>query len=223
MSCVRCSLMVSCLDMGPRFRVWPRRAHRTVRRHHAEATERSCDGPARLGRRHGRDRSSTLGRTLRRDGVHRARRRHQVVRHASQALGPIDLDGRRRRGRHRARAERQRQDDAAAARRRPRRADAPARSSSTATSPHDARAAKRIGFVPQSPALLPWRTVAANARLLLDVNRRVAGTPGARPARPARRGRSGRLRRRVPARAVGRHAAARGPGPGDGPRRARCC
>jgi NitT/TauT family transport system ATP-binding protein len=39
-------------------------------------------------------------------------------------------------------------------------------------SPHSARGAKRIGFVPQSPALLPWRTVAANARLLLDVNRR---------------------------------------------------
>jgi NitT/TauT family transport system ATP-binding protein len=48
-------------------------------------------------------------------------------------------------------------------------------------SPHDARAAKRIGFVPQSPALLPWRTVRANARLLLDVNR-AAGTPnGADP------------------------------------------
>ena len=46
-------------------------------------------------------------------------------------------------------------------------------------SPHDARAAKRIGFVPQSPALLPWRTVAANARLLLDVNRRVAVRHGA--------------------------------------------
>jgi len=42
------------------------------------------------------------------------------------------------------------------------------------SSPHDARAAKRIGFVPQSPALLPWRTVEANARLLLDVNRRRA-------------------------------------------------
>jgi NitT/TauT family transport system ATP-binding protein len=39
-------------------------------------------------------------------------------------------------------------------------------------SPHDARSGKRIGFVPQSPALLPWRTVAQNARLLLDVNRR---------------------------------------------------
>jgi NitT/TauT family transport system ATP-binding protein len=48
-------------------------------------------------------------------------------------------------------------------------------------SPHDARAAKRIGFVPQSPALLPWRTVGANARLLLDVNRG-RGTPnGADP------------------------------------------
>ena len=31
--------------------------------------------------------------------------------------------------------------------------------------------AKRIGFVPQSPALLPWRTVEANARLLTEVNR----------------------------------------------------
>src|SRR5580765_1584315 len=34
--------------------------------------------------------------------------------------------------------------------------------------PGDARAAKQIGFVPQSPGLLPWRTVRANARLLLD-------------------------------------------------------
>ena len=45
-------------------------------------------------------------------------------------------------------------------------------------SPHVARAAKRIGFVPQSPALLPWRTVGANARLLLDVNRRSVRTAG---------------------------------------------
>ncbi len=37
--------------------------------------------------------------------------------------------------------------------------------------PAEARAAKRIGLVPQAPALLPWRTVEANARLLLDVNR----------------------------------------------------
>jgi NitT/TauT family transport system ATP-binding protein len=40
------------------------------------------------------------------------------------------------------------------------------------TTPERARATKRIGVVPQSPALLPWRTVEANARLLLDVNRR---------------------------------------------------
>ena len=33
------------------------------------------------------------------------------------------------------------------------------------------RRRKQIGFVPQSPALLPWRTVEANARLLLDINR----------------------------------------------------
>jgi NitT/TauT family transport system ATP-binding protein len=38
-------------------------------------------------------------------------------------------------------------------------------------SPHAARIAKRVGFVPQSPALLPWRTVARNASLLLEVNR----------------------------------------------------
>ncbi len=39
-------------------------------------------------------------------------------------------------------------------------------------SAEEARRHKRIGFVPQSPALLPWRSVASNARLLLDVNRR---------------------------------------------------
>ncbi len=38
--------------------------------------------------------------------------------------------------------------------------------------PSAARRAKRIAMVPQAPALLPWRTVRANARLLLDVNRR---------------------------------------------------
>jgi NitT/TauT family transport system ATP-binding protein len=37
--------------------------------------------------------------------------------------------------------------------------------------PATARTAKRIGFVPQSPALLPWRTVEANVRLLQEVNR----------------------------------------------------
>ena len=35
--------------------------------------------------------------------------------------------------------------------------------------------AKRIGFVPQAPALLPWRTVDANARVLRDLR------PGANP------------------------------------------
>jgi NitT/TauT family transport system ATP-binding protein len=37
--------------------------------------------------------------------------------------------------------------------------------------PAVARSGKRIGMVPQSPALLPWRTVEANAKLLLDLNR----------------------------------------------------
>jgi NitT/TauT family transport system ATP-binding protein len=38
-------------------------------------------------------------------------------------------------------------------------------------SPSEARAHKRVAMVPQQPGLLPWRTVRANARLLLDVNR----------------------------------------------------
>ena len=45
--------------------------------------------------------------------------------------------------------------------------------------PVEARAHKRIGFVPQSPALLPWRTVEANARLLQDVNK--AANPASLP------------------------------------------
>lgn len=48
-------------------------------------------------------------------------------------------------------------------------------------SPHAARAAKQVGFVPQAPALLPWRTVAANARLLLDVNKRAGRASAADP------------------------------------------
>jgi NitT/TauT family transport system ATP-binding protein len=38
-----------------------------------------------------------------------------------------------------------------------------------------ARRAKRIGFVPQALALLPWRTVLDNVRLPLEVNRDAAG------------------------------------------------
>jgi len=38
-------------------------------------------------------------------------------------------------------------------------------------SPRAARSHKRVAIVPQQPALLPWRTVYENARLLLDVNR----------------------------------------------------
>ena len=44
--------------------------------------------------------------------------------------------------------------------------------------PREARRQKLIGFVPQAPALLPWRTVEANASLLLDINR------GASPSAP---------------------------------------
>jgi NitT/TauT family transport system ATP-binding protein len=51
-------------------------------------------------------------------------------------------------------------------------------------SPAVARQAKRFGFVPQTPALLPWRTVQQNARLLTQVNRR-AGTAGRDGSEPA--------------------------------------
>lgn len=44
-------------------------------------------------------------------------------------------------------------------------------------SPAEARRRKRIGFVPQSPALLPWRTVEQNANLLLDINRGAGVAP----------------------------------------------
>jgi NitT/TauT family transport system ATP-binding protein len=37
--------------------------------------------------------------------------------------------------------------------------------------PGSARAGKQFGLVPQTPALLPWRTVRANVRLLTEVNR----------------------------------------------------
>ena len=63
-------------------------------------------------------------------------------------------------------------------------------------------------WCPSSPGLLPWRTVHANARLLLDVNRRANPTEATDPRRPAARGGPRRLPRRLPARAVGRHAAA---------------
>ena len=45
--------------------------------------------------------------------------------------------------------------------------------------PRAAQTARQLGFVPQSPGLLPWRTVRANARLLVDSGRRRAGLPPA--------------------------------------------
>jgi NitT/TauT family transport system ATP-binding protein len=38
--------------------------------------------------------------------------------------------------------------------------------------PRQAQTARHLGLVPQSPSLLPWRTVRANARLLTDAGRR---------------------------------------------------
>jgi NitT/TauT family transport system ATP-binding protein len=43
------------------------------------------------------------------------------------------------------------------------------------SSPAAARAAKRFGLVPQTPALLPWRTVRQNAALLVHVNASAGG------------------------------------------------
>ncbi len=43
----------------------------------------------------------------------------------------------------------------------------------------DATAEKRIGFVPQAPALLPWRTVLDNVLLPLQVNRKVPSSKAA--------------------------------------------
>ena len=43
--------------------------------------------------------------------------------------------------------------------------------------PRAAQTARQLGFVPQSPGLLPWRTVRANARLLVDSGRGGAGLP----------------------------------------------
>jgi NitT/TauT family transport system ATP-binding protein len=48
-----------------------------------------------------------------------------------------------------------------------------------------ARKEKRIGFVPQALALMPWRTVLENVRLPLEVNRRVAAEEGSKPKRDA--------------------------------------
>ena len=153
-----------------------------------------------------------------RDGRHPGGGREQALRADRSAAAGRSRTGAGRGG-HRARPERLRQDDAAA-RSWPGSSDRPrARSRSTARRPQRARAAKRIGFVPQSPALLPWRTVEANVRLLQEVNR--GGNPHDLPdvdVAAARR-RPRRLPRRPPPRAVGRHAAARRPRPGVRARR----
>jgi NitT/TauT family transport system ATP-binding protein len=47
-----------------------------------------------------------------------------------------------------------------------------------------ASAAKHIGFVPQSPALLPWRTVLDNVRLPLQVNKKPDQDGSRSPADP---------------------------------------
>jgi NitT/TauT family transport system ATP-binding protein len=46
--------------------------------------------------------------------------------------------------------------------------------------PSRATEAKHIGFVPQSPALLPWRTVLDNVRVPFQVNKKADGARGRR-------------------------------------------
>jgi len=52
-------------------------------------------------------------------------------------------------------------------------------------SPEQARRQKRFGFVPQTPALLPWRTVIDNVSLLGEVNRRAGRAYAGESADPA--------------------------------------
>jgi NitT/TauT family transport system ATP-binding protein len=52
-------------------------------------------------------------------------------------------------------------------------------------SPADATAKKHVGFVPQSPALLPWRSVLDNVRLPFQVNRKARVATSADCAIPA--------------------------------------
>ncbi|MEN9822604.1 MAG: hypothetical protein RLZ04_1030, partial [Actinomycetota bacterium] len=50
------------------------------------------------------------------------------------------------------------------------------------STPDEARRAKKVAVVPQQPGLLPWRTVEANARLLLDVGRSASPSGSTSPA-----------------------------------------
>ena len=52
---------------------------------------------------------------------------------------------------------------------------------------HEARSNKHIGYVPQNPALLPWRTVSENVALPFQLNRRIRGADGPTKERTAAR------------------------------------
>ena len=151
---------------------------------------------------------------------HRVDAGHASVRPARGAR-PRRPRRRPRRGRHAARSERVRQDDAAAAGRRSRAADRRHGSRSTAAPPPSARRAKRIGFVPQSPALLP---VAHRRRQRAPAAATSTEPPTRRPARSASTSLDAvglaDFADCVPARTVGRHAAASRARPGVRARRA---
>ena len=109
---------------------------------------------------------------------------------------PRDHCGHRRRGRRGllrqpARAVRMREIDAAPADRRAGTGRPPATVLVYGEPPIAARRRKQIAVVPQHPGLLPWSTVRANARLLLDINAKANG-PATIPIRSncLRRGRA---------------------------------
>ncbi len=93
-------------------------------------------------------------------------------------------------------------------------------------SPARARSHKQFGLVPQAPALVPWKTLAANVRFLADLHRGAgAHAPMTDSEIDALLDTVGprRVRRLVPARAVRRHAAARRRWSGPSPSARRSC
>ena len=146
-------------------------------------------------------------------GHHRARRRRQVLplgrRHRATGARRRRLHAARGRDRRAARASRARARSTLAAHHgRPDRRRRRQRALSRPAAVRRRRAA--ISMVFQSFALFPWLTVQQNVELGLEAR----GVGRAERARARRGGdqpdRPGRLRRRAAARAVGRHAPARG-------------
>ncbi len=78
-----------------------------------------------------------------------------------------------------------------------------------AMSPREARAKRAYGYVFQAPALYPWRSVARNIALPLEIMGFGRAEREARIAKGSRARQSFWLRRQISLAIVGRHAAAR--------------